>query len=127
MSSRESIIARAAHAVARVSVKSALNPMLWLSGLITVPALITALVISPVPIWLVSLACAPVLAAIAGFVYLLLVDRDKLQSESYQLRKQALELIEEKGDFKVVDATTIEAISSPELRALPGPDAEVGE
>ena len=45
--------------------------------------------------------------------------RDKLQSESYQLRKQGLELIEEKGDLRVIDAATIEAIANPDFPALP--------
>jgi hypothetical protein len=45
-------------------------------------------------------------------------DPDRLQSESFQLRKQALELIEEKGHLAIVDASSIEVISNPDLPAL---------
>lgn len=124
MTLRESIIARAAHAVERLSVKSALNPMLWLCGLVTTPGLVAALLLPTMPPWLIFLACAPVAAATAGFAFLLVVDRDKLQSESYQLRKRALELIEEKGNVQGIDASTIEVISNPDLPALLTPPGE---
>lgn len=127
MTLRESLVARAAHAVERLSVKSALNPMLWLCGLVTIPAVVATLVVSPVPLWLIFLACAPVGTATAGYVFLLLFDRDKLQSESYQLRKQALELIEEKGDVAPIDASTIEVISNPDLPNLVRPEDEAAE
>jgi hypothetical protein len=45
-------------------------------------------------------------------------DPDRLQSESFQLRKQALELIEEKGSLAIIDASSIEVISNPDLPAL---------
>ncbi len=106
MTLRESIVARAAHAVERLSVKSALNPMLWLCGLVTIPTVVATLLVSPVPLWLIFLACMPVGAATAGFAFLLLFDRGKLRSESYQLRKQALDLIEEKGDVAAINAST---------------------
>lgn len=125
MTLRESIITRAAHAVERLSVKSALNPMLWLAGLVTLPGLVAATLLPAMPVWLIFVACAPVAAATAGFVFLLVVDRDKLQSESYQLRKRALELIEEKGNVQGVDASTIEVISNPDLPALITPGEEV--
>ena len=44
---------------------------------------------------------------------LLAFDRDKLQSEDYQIRKQSLELIQEKGDPVPVRATSIDAITNP--------------
>ena len=118
---RDTIIARASHAVERLSVRSALNPMLWLCGIVTVPSLVVASVLAAVPLWLEILAVGPVAVASIGFLFLLFFDRDKLQSESYQLRKQALELIEEKGDLHVIDASSIEVISNPDLPVLPAP------
>ncbi|MBA3732305.1 MAG: hypothetical protein H0W93_08180 [Gammaproteobacteria bacterium] len=44
-----------------------------------------------------ALLSAVVAVAIAGFFYLLIFDRKKLQSEDYQLRTQALELLREKN------------------------------
>jgi hypothetical protein len=120
-------IARASDAIERVAVRSALNPMLWLCGLVTIPTLLVATFVSDPPMWLVVLGLSPVGATIIGFLYLLFRDPDKLQSESYQLRKQALELIEEKGDPRIIDATAVALVSNPELPALPPPEKEVAE
>lgn len=126
MSLRDTIIARTSSAIARLTVRSALNPMLWLCGIVTVPSIIAATVMTVVPVWVEILAVGPVAVACVGFLYLLFFDRDKLQSESYQLRKQALELIEEKGDLRIVEASSIEVISNPDLPVLP-PPREGGE
>ncbi len=61
-----------------------------------------------------------------GFVFLLFKDRDKLQSEEYQIRKQAIELIEQKGDVSPQILRVIDVVSNPELptpsqKALPDP------
>jgi hypothetical protein len=52
---------------------------------------------------------------------------DRLQSESFQLRKQALELIEEKGSLAIIEASSIEVISNPDLPALAAPRSEDGK
>ncbi len=118
MTLRDTFVSRAFDAVEKLTVRSALNPMLWLCGLVTIPALIVAVCVPVVPDWLVWLAFIPVVAVLVGFFYLLVVDRDKLQSESYQLRKQALELIEQKGDIQAIPSTSIEVISNPDYPAL---------
>lgn len=110
--------------VERVSVKNALNPVLWVCGLISVPSAVT-LGFAPNPTWVhVTLALAPVGVALFSFLFFMFRDPDRLQSESFQLRKQALELIEEKGSLAVIDASSIEVISNPDLPALPAPRAE---
>ena len=124
MSLRDTIVTKAVEAVERLTVRSALNPILWLCGLVTIPSILVASYMASVPTWLVLLACSPVAVALFGFLFLLFVDRDKLQSESYQLRKQGLELIEEKGDLRVIDAATIEAIANPDFPALPRSTSE---
>ncbi len=46
-------------------------------------------------------------------------DRDKLQSESYQLRKRALEVIEEKGgSIQLLSADDLQLITNPDLPLL---------
>lgn len=83
----------------KLTVRSALNPILWLCAIITIPTLLVAPLLSTLHPWLIALACAPVAAAILGFFFLLIVDRDKLQSEDYQIRKRSLELMEQtKGE-----------------------------
>lgn len=108
-------------AVNRLRVKSALNPMLWVCGIICIPTLI---VISrwqgEVPSWLIALVFIPVCAVVAGFFILLFRDPDKLQSEEYQLRKQSLEIVQDKGGRLQLLPASIDAISNPSLPALPG-------
>lgn len=88
--------------------------------IVTVPSLIMAQFMSELPIWLILLICAPVAASILGFLFLLLFDRDKLQSEDYQLRKRSLEMIQQKGEATplLVDVRAVEAIVDPEKAAL---------
>lgn len=96
----------------RLSVKSALNPILWLCLIITIPSLACIPFVPSAFVWvLVTLAFLPVATAIVGFFFLLIFDRDKLQSESYQLRKMEMERIEEKGK-PAISAVEIEAIPS---------------
>ncbi len=72
----------------KLSVKSALNPILWLCAIITIPGLLVLTFVNETPTWLTILIISPVPAAIFGFLFLLFFDRDKLQSEHYQLQKQ---------------------------------------
>lgn len=110
--------ARRQSSIESVAVKNAMNPALWICGLISAPATIS-LAFSPNPSWVhIVLALGPVAVALGGFVYFMLREPDRLQSESFQLRKQALELIEEKGSFAPIDASTIEVISNPDLPPL---------
>lgn len=118
---------RSHSSIERVSVKNALNPILWICGLVSVPAILV-LGVMPHPSWVhVTLALAPVAVALFAFLYFMFLEPDRLQSESYLLRKQALELIEEKGSLAVVEATSIEVISNPDLPALAAPRAEDGK
>ena len=121
------IYEKVADAGGRLKVRSALNPALWLCAIVTVPALsLVAILRDSAPKWLIFLVFVPVFTSVAGFLFLLLFDRDKLQSEEYQLRKRSLELIQEKGDRFQVLGTSIEAITNPHAAgALPSGDEEV--
>lgn len=120
MNIEDKISQKAIEAGGRLRVKSALNPILWLCGLITVPCVAALSYMNPpAPIWLVVLAFIPVVCAALGFLFLLIMDRDKLQSEDYQIRKKSLELIQQKGDALPIASTSIEAIANPIYDALP--------
>ena len=95
---KENIAARAIDAGGKLTVKSALNPILWLCAIVSIPGLVAIQFISPIPIWLIILVCGPVVTAMLGFLILLFIDRDKLQSEEYQIRKQTLEYMQQKGE-----------------------------
>jgi len=120
MSIRAVIIEKVTEAGGKLHVRSALNPVLWMCAIVTIPCLIVAAFCQTTPKWLVLIACAPVVTTVIGFLFLLLFDRDKLQSEDYQLRKKSLELIQEKGDSIPIATASIEAISNPQRPALPG-------
>lgn len=71
-----------------------------------------------VPAWLLVLlaviATAPIFVTVAGVVYFMLTDPDKLQSEEYQIKARVLEYIEEKGGVSEDERRVIEAISNPQ-------------
>lgn len=113
MSVRESLITKVVEAGGKLTVRSALNPILWLCLIVTVPILASLPFIKEPQTWLVWMAFFPVAAAIIGFFFLLLFDRDKLQSESYQIRKRELEIIEQKGQ-PAIPAIEVEVIANPE-------------
>lgn len=115
--------ARQQSSIERITVKNVLNPVLAVCGLISLPAMF-ALAYAPNPSWVhILLALGPVAVALIAFLFFMVKDPNRLQSESYQLRKQALELIEEKGNLAVIEATSIEVISNPDLPALIAPNA----
>lgn len=124
---REAGVSKAMDSVTAMTVKSALNPVLWLCGIITLPVICIASFLSSPPFWLILFGATPILLAVIGFLYLLFFDRDRLQSENYQIRKQSLELIEQKDDLQPAYANTIEAIANPDWTALPNEKSEVGK
>ena len=106
----------------RLRVRSALNPALFLSVFVTLPLVYMAsLFPGGPPWWVVLIAVAPVITAVLGFAYLLIVDPGKLQSEDYQVRMRSLDLIQEKGDRFPVSAASIQAISNPDLPLIGEP------
>lgn len=112
MSKYESIASRAIESATALEVRSALNPALWLCGIVTIPCLFISLFLSSPPTWLIVLICTPVAIASFGFMFLLVMDRDRLQSESFQLRKQELEMIEQKGDSGPKEISSVEFVSN---------------
>ena len=110
MSTREKVLTRVSEAGGKLKVSSALNPVLWLCGITTGSGLTAMKYISPCPPWMPYLIFAPVFAAIFGFLFLLFKDRDKLQSEEYQIRKMEIEMAEEKGGIPIplANLSTIE-------------------
>jgi hypothetical protein len=121
---RLALIGRLVQAGGRLKVRSALNPILWLCAIVSGPALIIALFRSPPPTWFIVAIFLPISAAVFGFIFLLLFDRDKLQSEEYQLRKRSLELIEQKGSEPIVIDAATEIVA--ELKSIPESERQDG-
>ena len=61
--------------------------MLWLCAIVTTPSIAIASCINEPPIWLIVIACVPVVLVSIGFLVLLFFDRGKLQSEVLQMTK----------------------------------------
>lgn len=115
----ETIAQKAMEMGGRLRVKSALNPALWLCALITLPGMMyLGMANSDPPLMIQLIIALPVVVTCLGFGYLLVVDRDKLQSEDYQIRKLSLELVQEKGDKFPQMARTIEAINNPRFKPI---------
>jgi hypothetical protein len=109
----------ASSALSRITVKSALNPMLWLTAIALcaglplsrlfpegslLQSIIVYFSIMPIPI-----TC--VLALYFGFS-----KPEKLQSEDYQIRHEALCLIQEKSGRTILDTSSVTTIANPQLR-----------
>lgn len=116
---RDKLFATLTEAGGRLRVRGALNPILWLCGVVAVPCIIVVGWNKDAPPVIAWLLCAVVGAALLGFLWLLIFDRDRLQSEEYLIRSRTLELIEEKGSKKAIDAATVQAISQTEFLGLP--------
>ena len=99
-------------------VRSALNPTLWLCGIITIPVLVAGALHPNLSTWIVAIGCAPVVVALFGFMFLLFFDRDKLQSEEYQIQKRSLEFAQQKGDPKPLTIDPSSVIKNPDLPTL---------
>ena len=116
----EKIIASAHTAASSLRVKSALNPMLWLCAIVSLPCFILAYLlhgIEPLDSMLVYIGAAPIGATILGFLYFMTFDPSKLQSEEYQIRHEALEVIKQKGSSVEIVPSSLEAIANP-VRAI---------
>lgn len=87
----------------RIRVRSALNPMLWMCGIVS-PVCFTAGWFFRdqgwISLFLVFLGSTPILLTCAGFVYFALEDPDRLQSEDFQLRRDTLRVAEQKDQIE---------------------------
>lgn len=115
---KDRLLARMTDAGGRIRIRNAMHPILWLCGLVGFPSIIVLGWSSDPPVIIPILLCFVIIAAVIAFFFLLFFDRDRLQSEEYLIRKQTLELIEEKGSKKAIDAATVQAISQSEFLVL---------
>jgi hypothetical protein len=100
----------------RLQVRSALNPLLWLTAVTTPACLYAAFAFrseTAIAIGLLILCAAPVLATIGIAVFFAVKSPEKLQSEDYQLRHETLQLVQAKAGHLAVDPTSLQAIANP--------------
>lgn len=112
----ESVASSAHSAASRLRVRSAINPMLWLCAITSLPCFGLAYLVrgtEPLATILLWLGASPIFAAIVGFLYFMIYAPEKLQSEEYQLRHETLELIRQKGSSVEISPSSLEAIMNP--------------
>lgn len=111
-------IAGGASAVRGLKVRSALNPVLWLVG-ISVPFLLIAAYhfkeYAEICHLLIYTTIGVIILACFGFIFLLLFKPEKLQSEEYQLRHEAMLIYQTKSEnFVATEDEKIFLVSSTE-------------
>ena len=114
----ERLAGKAQSAAASLRVKSALNSMLWLCGIVTLPCYLlafgaTAYGFQSLGMAFFYLGSLPIIGTVAGFFYFMIAAPEKLQSEEYQLRHETIELIKQKGSAIEVSPSSLEAIANP--------------
>lgn len=104
------------NAAAKLHVRSALNPILWLCA-ITTPIFFGFAYLfrssESIALLLIVVGLLPVIFACIGFGYFALTKPEKLQSEDYQIRHESLQLLQQKGRKTAIPLNTIEAIANP--------------
>lgn len=109
------------NAAVRLQVRSALNPLLWLCAICTPLTFGFAFFSSgAIQIALLSIGSLPIVCACGAYIYLMFASPDRLQSEDYQLKRQALQMIYEKGGRAGVLASSVAAITNPNAPRLTG-------
>jgi hypothetical protein len=104
----------------RLQVRSALNPLLWLCAICTPTTFaLASFANGPMQLVLLAVGSLPVLCSCGAYIYWMLKSPDRLHSEDYQLRRQALQMIYEKGGRAPVLATSVIAITNPTLPRPP--------
>lgn len=110
----ENIYTKMMQAGSKLKVKSALNPILWLCGMVSLPILFASC-FTAVPWPLTLLAGCPVVVAIYSHLFLMHTNPDKLQSEEFQIQKISLEMTQQSGQQTPVriSSSAPEVISNP--------------
>ena len=112
----ERIASRSHAAASQIHVRSALNPMLWLCAIISIPCLFgawSAHGVEPIATILAYVGVAPVGVTCIMAIYFAMFRPDKLQSEDYQIRHETIELIRQKGSSIEIAPSSLEAVSNP--------------
>lgn len=101
---------------------SALTPLLWMNGIVTLPLVLLSTIVSP-PMCYVFFGTAALIVAFTLWEYRTLVRKDPrlVQSEKLQFEMAKLDLVASKGGALVIDPVNIEFSSG---RVLPGIDDE---
>lgn len=111
----------AQNSLQRVKVRSALNPIIWMSAVISVICFTFAYLFKEmyfICFLLIIVGILPIIIGCIAFIYFSIAKTEKLQSEDYQIRYEALQIIRKKGGKVILDTTSLNAIANPEFKQL---------
>jgi hypothetical protein len=103
---------------------SALTPLLWLNGIVTVPSLLLAAYLTP-PMSYAFFALAAFIVLVSLWEYRTLVRKNPrlVQSEKLQFELAKLDLVSQKGGKVIFDPVTIQFSAEPaQLPETTGPE-----
>jgi len=103
-----------------LNVKSALNPMLWLTAIVTPLCFGSAYVLKESSIFevLIGAGLFPILITCIGFIYFAIFKAEKLQSEDYQIRHESLQIIQQKSGTSELPIASLENIVNPQAKSI---------
>jgi hypothetical protein len=115
----EKISQLALEAVTRYTVRSAMYPVLWLCVFLTPTGLGASIFLKGAGSMIaLMIAAVPVALFVIAYLYFMFKDPSRLQSEQYQLRNRALDIIQEKANGIELSSQSLESISNPDLPRL---------
>lgn len=105
-------------AAGRLTVRSALNPFLWLCAIVSPVCFLFAYFFRTdrtIALVLVAAGVFPVLFTCLVDAFFAVFKAERLQSEDYQLRSESLKILREKGGRLTLDPASLESIANPPL------------
>jgi hypothetical protein len=102
-------------------VRSGLNPMLWLCAIALPTCLAGAYMFRIQPVIeavLITVGVLPIIIACLGFGYFAIRNPEKLQSEDYQIRHEAIQMLHVKAEAIAVSTASLEAIATGVIKQL---------
>lgn len=106
-------------AAARISTRSALNPLLWLCAISSPLCFLLATTSgADIAIWFLAIGTLPIAASLGAYLYFMLRNPNRLQSEEYQLDRFRLEHLGDSDSGEAGPKLTIDLdrIERPEPR-----------
>lgn len=97
-----------------VRVQNALNPLLWTAGLLVPMCWIAAYFFRDDAILkycFSALGALPVLVTLVVYLIFMFRDPNRLQSEEYQIRHQALQILHKRGDSSDIVDVAVDGLS----------------
>ncbi len=105
---------KAQSAATKLTVKSALNPLLWFTGIITPVCFLAAIFFkddAPIKNLLIYAGLFPIILVGLCYLFFMFFDRDRLHSEEFQLKKMGI--IRSKNSGELPNSENLPSVQRP--------------